>query len=167
MSTQLEKCNTCGEFNNLKCAAKPCRGFKGIPKNENEWLKYETMTITLFAATHRYCENTGIHSLEETDEKTDDTTEYWILEDDEITTNKLIDGLKTVGVICESVDIIKTNIYEGKKQVKCICCYNKPYQVYNSDFFIKGLSTYNPDELVYDYWCQSQLEVCFGRRIYQ
>ena len=163
MSKQsLSMCHTCGQ---TVCAATPCRGFKGIPKDENEWLKYETMTITLFAATHRYCENEGIQSLEATDEKTDDTTEYWILEDDTTTTNKLIDGLKSVGVICESVEIIKSDIYEGKKQVKCICSYNKPYQVYNSDFFIKGLSMYTPDELGYDYWCQSQLEVCFKRRI--
>ena len=150
-------CTECGKLHSTsKCT------FLGIPKDENEWLKYETMTITLFAATHRYCENEAIQSLDQT---TDDTTEYWILEDDETTTNKLIDGFKTVGVICEYVEIIKTDIYEGKKKVKCICSYNKPYEVYNSDFFIKGLSMYSPDELGYDYWCSSQLEVSFQRKI--
>ena len=121
--------------------------FLGIPKDENEWLTYEG-TCLLFCGT---------------EQKDYDEYVYWEFEPEEISKDKLIRGFETVGVRCISIEIIETHWREGQRKCKFICLYNKPYQVYNSDFFIKGLSYYDTSDTCYAY-C-GELEVSFDRLI--
>lgn len=108
--------------------------FLGIPKDETEWLKYEGECM-IFA---------GIKNQFDQYDEIDETCNFycWDFENDDITKMKLIEGLKTVGVKCDSVIIQKRNNSDGTKLCKCICYYNKPYQVYYSEFFIENLSNF-------------------------
>jgi hypothetical protein len=102
--------------------------FIGIPINENEWLKYEGHCI-IFAGKIK-CNKKN----------------KWIMESDDITKNKLILGLLNVGIKCNDVEIEWSDKVDGTKKCKCICYYNKPYEIYNSEFFIDGItqSSYCP-----------------------
>lgn len=123
--------------------------FLGIPKDETEWLKYEGECV-IFA---------GIKNQLDQYDEIDETCNFycWDFESDDITKMKLIEGLKTVGVKCDSVIIKKRNDSDGTKVCKCICYYNKPYQVYYSEFFIDNLSNF--------YSSNSPLEFYFVKKI--
>lgn len=70
-------------------------------------------------------------------------TDYnWYLEPEEDTKTKLIAGLKSVGVTCESIEFTKSSFEEGIRHCTCICYWNKIYISYDDDFFIKGLSSF-------------------------
>lgn len=103
--------------------------YLGIPKNENEWLKYKGH-CTIFCG-----------------EKIDKDNLYpeygdkWILEPENITTEKLIKGLKSVGVKVHDIIFTKEFLNDGLRICECVCHYNKSYEVYNSEFFIEGLSS--------------------------
>jgi hypothetical protein len=102
--------------------------YLGYPKDETEWLKYEGC-CSLFS---------GIVDGDGSE------PEEWQFESEEVTKLKLIEGLKAVGVVCQSVTISWANKESGVRHCKCICYYNKPYQPYKNDFYIKGLSEYPP-----------------------
>ncbi len=88
-----------------------------------------------------------------------DPTDYsfWDMQDDEDTKRDIINALKLVGVRCESVNIASFDIYDGTKICDCVCYYNKPYQVYNSEFFLNGLSGFP--------FSNCPLEFYFSKRI--
>lgn len=111
--------------------------YLGLPKNETEWLKYQG-TCVIFSG-----------NVKETDEYGCD---IWIMETEEETVRKLINGLDTVGVKCDFITILWTDVTFGTRCCKCVCYYNKPYEIYYSDFFIKGLSNYEfGDELEFGF----------------
>jgi len=113
--------------------------FLGIPKDETEWLKYKGECI-IFA---------GI---------LDDKGEY-SMESEEDTKERLICGLISVGIKCDKKDVLFQWIDKTTRQCSCCCTcyYNKPYQVYYYEFFIKGLSSFNIDH--------STLEFIFTKRL--
>ncbi len=117
--------------------------YLGFPKNEDEWLKYVGKTI-IFVGT-----------------KYDEDNDCWELETEDETKTKLINGLKTVGVICEDIQINWECTIEGTRYCECICLYNKPYQVYVSEFFINGLSNSDKSEMPDTY--VPQLEFYFDK----
>ncbi len=120
--------------------------YLGIPKDENEWLKYQGC-CTIF---------TGINLNEP---YTNDPTDYqfWDMQLDEYTKQDLIAALELKGVKCESVNIVSTDIYDGTKRCECVCYYNKPYQVYNSEFFLDNLSGFS--------FSSGSLEFYFSKRL--
>lgn len=110
--------------------------YLGIPKDENDWLKYEESCI-IFA---------GIEKINK--ELEEDETDFYVtydMEEEEITKNKLIEGLKSVGVKCEEINFEWTNEKTGQRCCNCIVYYNKPYQIYINDFFIKSLTQFPPE----------------------
>jgi hypothetical protein len=112
--------------------------YLGIPKDENDWLKYEGSCI-IFA---------GIEKINK--ELEEDESDFYVtydMEEEEITKNKLIEGLKSVGVKCEEISFKWADEETGQRCCKCIVYYNKPYQIYINDFFITGLTQFgfNPD----------------------
>jgi len=121
------------------------KNYLGVPKDLNDWIKYEGKCI-IFAAKARWSDMNGEIPIDQYDQyDEDDETTLWIMEDEEITKTKLIEGLSSVGVKCESVTIEREDIHNnGVRFVSCICYYNKPYEVYNSEFFIEGLSQFPP-----------------------
>jgi len=121
--------------------------FLGIPKDENEWLLYET-TVTIFAGTNKLNDEDYWDEIE--------YSTYWEMEAIDITKNKLIKGLEKVGVRCESFIVINENTRDGTRLCKCICSYNKPYEVYHSEFFLEGIGF--DDE-------STTLEFCFEKRL--
>lgn len=120
----------------------------GVPKDENEWLKYEGF-CTLFAGAELNEPYTG------------DPYDYpfWTMEDEDLTRLKLSEALKTVGVVCDFKDItLNPDIYEGTVQCVCICYYNKPYQVYNSEFFLNNLTQSNDFHWPVEFYFKSRLD---------
>ena len=123
--------------------------FLGNPQNEDEWLHYEGRCILFVGDKKKYNKNTN--------------EDEWILETDEIIQNKLKMGLDKYGVQIKSIEYEWTNTYEGTVSCVCSCFYNKPYQVYFSEFFIQGLTSFelekdNPN---------SVLEFYFSKRIHE
>lgn len=118
--------------------------YLGIPENENEWLKYKGSCV-IFAGKEKIFDDDGYE-------------EGWVMETEDETKSRLYNGLLNVGVICGSINFIWTEENQGQRYCECICYYNKPYQIYNSEFFIKGLTSFdfdsnNPDaelEFVFD-----------------
>ncbi len=119
--------------------------YLGVPKDENEWLKYEG-TCIIYAGIERINKE-----LEEDEQYWDEYGFYimekkvYIMENEETTKNKLIEGLKSVGVKCEKINFEWTNEKTGQRCCNCIVYYNKPYQVYTNDFFIKSLTQFPPE----------------------
>ena len=103
--------------------------YLGYPKDESEWLCYQG-TCVLFAGNKDVFEN----SIDDSDYEPD--FKEWILESEEETKRRLIVGLQTVGVRCAEITIKWTDEHRGMRCCECICYYNKPYQIYHSDFFI-------------------------------
>lgn len=104
--------------------------YLGFPKDENDWLKYEGICI-IFA---------GIEKINK--ELEENETEFYDMEEEEITKNKLIEGLKSVGVKCEEISFKWSDEKSGQRCCKCIVYYNKPYQIYTNNFFIKNLTQF-------------------------
>ena len=102
--------------------------FLGIPKDENEYLKYEG-TVTLFVGNGNKIEDVYGYEMHE-------------VEPEKMTIEKLEKGLESVGVKCLAIEIIDEDVYRGLRTCKCVCLYNKPYQIYHSEFFIKGLTRF-------------------------
>ena len=126
--------------------------YLGIPKNENEWLKYIGGCVI-------YCGKYRVSNVNQWDN--DYIHAPIVMETEEETKSRLINGLASVGVKCEDVVFKWTDANNGTRCCACVCYYNKPYQVYNSEFFIKGLTeqefeSQNPN---------CQLEFSFYRRI--
>lgn len=113
--------------------------FLGIPKDETEWLKYRGECIVF--AGNLYDEEEG---------------EY-IMESEEDTKERLICGLLSVGIKCDkkNVQFQWTDKTTGERSCCCTCYYNKPYQVYYSEFFIKDFPVLN-----------STLEFTFTKRLF-
>ncbi len=82
--------------------------------------------------------------------------EYWDLETEEETIARLLKGIETIGVICKSVTIGWTDENTGQRYCVCECYYDKPYEVYNSDFFINGLYEFHDSP-------ETPLEFCLWR----
>lgn len=97
----------------------------GMPANENDWLKY-IGSCNIFAGTEQIEEEDG-----------------WHLEPPEVTIAKLTTALERVGIRCLHVEIICELITEGTRAIKCICEYNKPYYVHDSDFYLDGLTEFD------------------------
>ncbi len=127
--------------------------YLGFPKDENDWIKYEG-NCQIFSGIKRTCLFGGKYDEENDDQYVneydideDSDCHSWgdyIFEEEEITKNKLIEGLKTVGIKCDSVEIVNEDFIQGYRQCKCVCYYNKPYIQYISELFIENLSTFNP-----------------------
>jgi hypothetical protein len=115
--------------------------FLGVPKDENDWLKYEGHCKIFCGETHIVEDDED----NEYDDNGDDNEQLynWILESTDITKNKIIAGLQTVGVRCENIQFTKEDSFYGTRMCTCICYYNKPYEIYNSDFFIEGLTEFS------------------------
>lgn len=110
--------------------------FLGIPSDETEFLKYRGI-CTLFAGKSKVTE------IADNEYGFEQEYESWIMETEEDSKSRLIKGLESVGVKCSEIIIKWTDMEEGQRCCECVCYYNKPYQVYNSDFFIKGLTTFS------------------------
>lgn len=123
--------------------------YLGIPSSETEWLKYKGKCI-IFAGKEKVI-----------DENEYDEKWIWNMETEEETKTRLTEGLQSIGVKCESIMFKWSDIKEGQRSCECICYYNKPYQVYLSDFFIKGLSTFDFDAEN----TNSELEFTFSERL--
>lgn len=121
--------------------------YLGIPSNENEWLKYKGQCIIFAGLSEKINE--------------DGCSEGWIMESEEKTKERLIKGLESVGVKCENISFKWCDIKEGQRSCECICYYNKPYQIYNSEFFITGLTSFYFDAENIN----SQLEFIFTERL--
>jgi hypothetical protein len=129
--------------------------YLGFPKNETEWLKYEGHCI-LFCSNNpekeaylRECAATYDNAVQE-GRLTEEIEEMYCneyllctreLESDEITKDRLIQGLATIGVRCEEVSVNWTDCIAGTKSCTCICYYNKPL-TYTTEFFIKDMSSF-------------------------
>lgn len=122
--------------------------YLGIPSDETEWLKYKG-TCILFAGKEK-----------QLDEDMDDY-DQWIMESEEETKVRLTDGLKQMGVKCESISFKWCDRDNGQRLCECIVYYNKPYQVYISEMFIKGLSSFEFDKDN----TNSELEFCLIERM--
>lgn len=102
-----------------------------IIDNESEWIQYEGR-CNIFA---------GLRQIEDPDSlEFCHAPKIWTFEAEEITKDKLINGLSTVGVKCKAVIFERTDNVDGTRFCKCVCYYNKPYIPYESEFFIKGLT---------------------------
>lgn len=125
--------------------------YLGVPTSEEQWLKYVGACI-IFAGKEKVKEyyEDGTETI---------CKEVWIMETEEETKERLRNGLLSVGVKCEEITIKWTS--ECTRCCECICLYNKPYQVYNSEFFIKGLSEFEDNE--HGYRCP--LEFHFSKNI--
>jgi hypothetical protein len=97
--------------------------YLGIPVDETEWLKYKGECI-IFA---------GVKKIIDDDENEDE----WIMETEDETKNRLSIGLLSVGVICDDIIFKWCDKDSGQRICECICYYNKPYQIYNSEFCTK------------------------------
>lgn len=101
--------------------------YLGIPKDENEWLKYHGSCI-LFCGKYREKEYGDL-----------------VMETEEETKTRLINGLASVGVKCLHITFKWTDENQGTRSCECICEYNKPYEIHFSEFFIKGLTSFEFD----------------------
>lgn len=134
--------------NNLK-TQKNTPVYLGQPNDDNDWLNY-LGSCRIFAGI-KYVE----YDPEYEDELLDEP--YWIMEDQDIIKNKLTEELNKVGVKCENI-IIHNDTEDGLMHCKCECLYNKPYIVYESEFFLDGLSEFPPEN-------RGPLEFYFEKRI--
>ena len=128
--------------------------FLGIPKNETEWLCYNGTCVVFVGLEKVY---------EDYDSDYPDYEPEFVelsLESEEETKRRLIAGIQTVGVRCEEIKFKWTDKYNGLRCCECVCYYNKPYQVYKSEFFIdaEGLIAFED--------CQvGSFEFSFDRRL--
>ena len=123
--------------------------FLGI---ESEWLKYEGRCI-IFVGLFK-----DIKYDKEYNEEIDDG---WILENENETTKRLINGLTIHGIKCDEIMFEWEDKMRGTRSCKCICYYNKPYETYHSEFFLKGFAT---DEFTIG--DESFMEFYFTKRLY-
>ncbi len=126
--------------------------YLGKPFSEQEWLKY--LGICRIFAGLKY--NEYDPETEGSDEYGYD--DYWTMEDQESIKNKLIAELAAVGVKCQEINIVHQDYFTGLMHCECVCLYNKPYIVYESEFFLKGLSEFPTDN-------RAPLEFYFEKRI--
>lgn len=103
----------------------------------------------------------------------------WYLEPEEITKNKIIAGLGSVGIECIEVTIEKESFEEGTRICRCVCYYDRmycdddeiemyeetigfaPQPMYKATFYVDGLcncsSDYDNDD--------KQFEFCFDELV--
>ena len=102
-----------------------------MTESDSTWVQY-TGRCMIFA---------GIEQIEDPDSvELHGIPKIWTMEAEEITKHKLINGLLTIGVKCDSVVITMTFPDHGLRMCRCVCYYDKPYNPYESELFIKGLT---------------------------
>ncbi len=73
--------------------------------------------------------------------------EIWLLEDVNITKDRLISALKKVGIICEDIEFVETSTKTGQRWCKVICLYKENIDLNDTplDFYLDGLLSYYGD----------------------
>ena len=115
----------------------PC--YLAIPKDENDWIRYRGRCM-LFSG--KFIED-----------------ELWVMEPEDVTKTKLAIALEKAGIKCESISFDYEDTKDGVRYCNVICAYNKPYEPYNDDFYLPGLTTFDWMYLERDP-SEYQLEFC-------
>ncbi len=115
----------------------PC--YLAIPKDENDWIRY-LGRCTIFAG--KFIED-----------------DMWVMEPEDETIAKLASALEKAGIKCETITFDSEDTKDGVRYCNVICSYNKPYEPYNDDFYLPGLTTFDFMYLERDP-SEYQLEFC-------
>lgn len=99
----------------------PC--YLAIPKDENDWIRY-LGRCDIFAG--KFIKD-----------------DMWIMEPEDETISKLANALEKAGIKCETITFELEDIKDGVRHCNVICYYNKPYEPYNDDFYLSGLTTFD------------------------
>lgn len=113
--------------------------YLGIPKNENDWIRYRG-GCQIFAGK----------TLED---------DVWLMESEDETKTKLTNALERKGIRCENIKFSHENVSTGERICDVICSYNKPYRIHHDDFYLEGITTFDFEYLERDP-SQWQVEFC-------